>query len=203
MEKLTATAKKIDTLFRILRGLLIAALIVCLICLGIIAAGQLLDLPAKMVGTNFNEITLGSMTFTIAPDYAPDPWRALQQTAVALTMAPVAAAFALMAVKRIRAILKPMMEGRPFHQDISKHLCSLGLYAIILGVWTNLMQYVSQASVSRMLDLPGLITGEKITGITMNYTFDLTFLAVAAVLYLLAYVFRYGAELQTLSDETL
>ena len=36
-----------------------------------------------------------------------------------------------------------------------------------------------------------------------NFEFDLTFLVLWAVLTLTSYVFRYGEELQQLSDETL
>lgn len=51
-------------------------------------------------------------------------------------------------------------------------------------------------------------TIESICTITMNHTpFDirlhLSFLVFAALIYLLSYIFRYGQELQQLSDETL
>jgi hypothetical protein len=47
------------------------------------------------------------------------------------------------------------------------------------------------------------MTSDKILSVTPNYEADLTFLAIAAVLMLLAYVFHYGQALQQQADETL
>ena len=52
-------------------------------------------------------------------------------------------------------------------------------------------------------DLPSLLISEKITHITVSPNYDPTFLIYSAILLLLSYVFRYGQELQQLSDETL
>ena len=51
--------------------------------------------------------------------------------------------------------------------------------------------------------LNALLLSDKITKVTFNYSFDFSFLLIAAVLYLLSLVFSYGQELQQLSDETL
>ena len=52
-------------------------------------------------------------------------------------------------------------------------------------------------------DLPGLLISDKITHISGMFNVDLTFVVYWAILLLLSYVFRYGEELQQLSDETL
>ena len=52
-------------------------------------------------------------------------------------------------------------------------------------------------------DLPGLLISHKITHVGGMFQVDLTFLIYWAILLLLSYVFRYGEELQQLSDETL
>ena len=44
---------------------------------------------------------------------------------------------------------------------------------------------------------------DQVTGWTYNASFDMSFLAFAFVLFLLSYIFRYGAQLQQESDETL
>ena len=52
-------------------------------------------------------------------------------------------------------------------------------------------------------DLHLLLLSEKITPVNFRYKIELGFLLVCAILLLLSYVFRYGEELQRLSDETL
>ena len=54
-----------------------------------------------------------------------------------------------------------------------------------------------------VFDLPALLISEKIVHIGSMFSVDLTFLIYWAILLLLSYVFRYGEELQQLSDETL
>ena len=49
----------------------------------------------------------------------------------------------------------------------------------------------------------GLLLSEKITHVGGMFKIDLTFLIFWAILTLLSYVFRYGEDLQQLSDETL
>ena len=52
-------------------------------------------------------------------------------------------------------------------------------------------------------DLPSLLISEKIVHVDGMFRVDLTFLVYWAILLLLSYVFRYGEQLQQLSDETL
>lgn len=52
-------------------------------------------------------------------------------------------------------------------------------------------------------DVASLLVSEKILHVTVNFNIDLSFIIVAAVLLLMSYVFRYGEELQLMSDETL
>ena len=52
-------------------------------------------------------------------------------------------------------------------------------------------------------DLHLLLLSEKISHVEFMFVFDLSFLVVYGVLLLLSYIFRYGEELQQLSDETL
>ena len=44
---------------------------------------------------------------------------------------------------------------------------------------------------------------DKITGVSVTYSCDLSFLIYALVLFLMSFIFQYGSELQKLSDETL
>ena len=54
-----------------------------------------------------------------------------------------------------------------------------------------------------VFDLPALLVSEKIAHVGGLFEVDLSFLIYWAILMLLSYVFRYGEQLQQLSDETL
>lgn len=100
---------------------------------------------------------------------------------------------ALYGLHIFRRILQPMKQGQPFAETVSADMRRLGWLVLIAG---------------GALSLIGLFNEQTIT--TPNDTFmvrtrqlDVTFLGVAAMLFLFSYIFRYGEELQRLSDETL
>ena len=106
-------------------------------------------------------------------------------------------------MKRIRAILVPMKEGKPFARETSTNLRKLGWLSLILGVAVQIIEAVSMYSLFIVQQVDTLLISDKITHVELNTTFDLSFLIIPAVCFLLAYVFKYGAQLQLLSDETL
>ena len=52
-------------------------------------------------------------------------------------------------------------------------------------------------------NLNELFLSDKITGVSVTYSCDLSFLIYALVLFLMSFIIQYGSELQKLSDETL
>ena len=52
-------------------------------------------------------------------------------------------------------------------------------------------------------NLNELFLSDKITGVSVTYSCDLSFLIYALVLFLMSFIFQYGSELQKLSNETL
>ena len=106
-------------------------------------------------------------------------------------------------VKSIRAILAPMKNGERFHNDVSIHLKKISRYVCSLGIGLNLQKIIGNILLTKAYDLHLLLLSEKIPHVEFHFTLDLSFLLVSAILLLLSYVFRYGEELQQLSDETL
>lgn len=203
MKKLTNYARKIDVFFKILDIFLKIAVVACLIGLAIIAVGVIFDLPKEMIGTNYDQIELGPITFQVAEEFTPDFFGQLGQVAIMFVLAAGVCFIGILSVRCIRAILQPMKMGQPFSGAVSRNLRKLGVFSLILGVMKNVMQAVSLFTIARMQQIETLLISEKITHVDINYSIGLGFLVVAAIIFLLAYVFRYGEELQTLSDETL
>lgn len=203
MDKLVSTARKIDVFFKIVDVLLKIAFVACLVCVAIVAAAGLFNLPDEMVGSFDQMMEIDHLTLHIADGYAPEFRSMLLQNALMCVLAAVICFVAVLGVKTIRAILAPMKEGRPFHSEISKNLRKLGWQALIISLMGQALEAVSLLTVAATMKLETLLVSDKITHVDINIGFDLGVLIIPAVLFLLAYVFQYGEKLQTLSDETL
>ncbi len=106
-------------------------------------------------------------------------------------------------VRICRKILVPMKDGRPFNEKSAENMKKLAMvvliYNVLMEILINLFKYLKFQS----YDLAPLISTNKIISITYEPDFDLKFLFIVGILYLLAYVFKYGEVLQQESDETL
>ena len=203
MNKLQSTAKKLDTFFRILKVFLSIASVTLIVGLVLIGAAFLFKLDPYMIGFGYNSFSFGSLDLTIAQAYAPDPKLVLVLIAIQSVLALAICLVARYSVNCIRDILDPMKNGKPFHSAVSVNLKKLGRRILILGIATQIVEAFTTGLFVGGFDLEGLLIGEKITAVTYTDPFDLTFLAYAAVLLLMSYVFQYGEQLQQLSDETL
>lgn len=203
MNELTSTAKKLDTFFKIISVLLKIAAIGCLVGAAIIAIGFLLHLSPEQIGTDFDVLTVGPLALRLAAGYAPDSGLTLIQTTVTLLLTFACIVIGHLGVKQIRTMLQPMVQGEPFHSAVSTGLKKLTALTFILGIVTNCIRLFDHLMLFYCHGLAELLLSEKITHVSVNYTFRLGFLAVCAVLLLLSYIFHYGEQLQQLSDETL
>ena len=203
MNKLRSTAKKLDTFFKVLNIFLKIGIVCCLVGLGIISVGFLFDLDPYTIGTGYNSISIGCLDLELAQEYAPEESLVLILLAVGLVIGLICLLVLRPCVTCIRDILKPMISGEPYHSSVSENLKKLVKHSLVLCVLTNLAQIITNSIFALNFGLEELLISEKVTHITINTDIDLTFLIVAAVLYLLSYIFRYGEELQQLSDETL
>ena len=103
----------------------------------------------------------------------------------------------------VRKIVAPMMEGNPFDRSISIYLKKLSFLTLIYGIIGNIGAAIVTFMKMNHYQLERLVDGKQILSITPEYQLELGFLIVFFVFLLASYIFRYGAELQQLSDETL
>lgn len=203
MKDLTKTASILDTVMKILSVCIKIGAVALLIGLAILAAGFLFDLPPQMVGTGYATAEIGFVTFTVAEPYLPDYRIVWAQVASEMFLTFLCLIPAHFIVKSIRAILAPMKDGEPFHNDVSIHLAKIARYVCALGIGLNLSEIIGNILLTKAFDLHLLLLSEHIPRVEFHFEFDFSFLLVSGILLLLSHVFRYGEQLQQLSDETL
>ena len=203
MNNLSNTAKKLDKVLEIAHIVFGALAIACIVGVALIAAAYILRLDPNMIGTGYENFDIGFLELTVAESYAPDKWMILLQAAITLAVSCRLMYDARRGVGYIREILNPMKEEKPFDTIVSTNLKKLAKLSINLGILGNIIILSEQIMTVFVYDLPGLLVSEKITHVGGMFNVDLTFLIYWAILLLLSYVFRYGEELQQLSDETL
>lgn len=97
----------------------------------------------------------------------------------------------------------PMMEGNPFDHSVSDYLKKLGLLTLLYGIVGNIGAAMITSMKMNHYQLERLVDGKNILAIAPEYQLELGFLIIFFVFLLASYIFKYGAELQQLSDETL
>lgn len=203
MEKIQSTSKKIDVVFRVIQIAVTVAAVALLIGLAIIGAYFIFDLRPDQVGTGYEMLEFGFLELELTEAASPNPDRLLSVTAADFIMGFLLMLLAGLYFKSIRRILTPMKEGRPFHGTAAAELKRLAILTLIMGAVMNCTELVSQVLLVNCYDLKHLFLSDAIASVTVNYTFDLSFVLEAAILLLLSYIFHCGEELQQLSDETL
>ena len=203
MNNLSNTARKLDKVLEIAHIVFGALAIACIVGVALIAVAYILKLDPTMIGTGYENFDIGFLELTVAESYAPDKWLVLLHAAITLLVSCRLFYDSRRGIGYIRDILNPMKEEKPFDSTVSTNLKKLAKLSINLGILGNMIILSDQIMTVFVYDLPSLLVSEKITHIGGMFNVDLTFVVCWASLLLLSYVFRYGEELQQLSDETL
>lgn len=203
MDKMKKTAKKLDVFFHILEIVSIVGWIMALVGVAIALVGVGFRMDPYAFGTGFGFLEIGFLGLEVAGAHAPDPYAMTLHMAVLMALCAAFLMVIWRALKQVRRILNPMIQGQPFNGEVATGLKKLAVMSVLCCLISNIVTALEQFFNHRLFDIPNLLLSDKITQVTVNYEFDLTYLVLAAVLLLMSYVFRYGEELQQLSDETL
>ena len=107
------------------------------------------------------------------------------------------------AAKIARKILLPMKEGLPFDESVYKNFRKLGVFTLIGGGLISAGRVLIDTMSYRAYEVQNLFIRDKIIECRLEPQVHLEFILIAFVFFLMSYIFRYGAELQKQSDETL
>lgn len=107
------------------------------------------------------------------------------------------------AVQTIESICTIAMDHTPFDVRVSNHIKKLAKYILAGGIVFNILEVCLVMYFKQIINFDLLFNTKYVTQINFGIRLHLSFLVFAALIYLLSYIFRYGQELQQLSDETL
>ena len=203
MKNLIKTASISDKLLHILFIATAIGSVGCVVGLGIIAVGVIFDLPPYMIGTGFENVSLGFLTISLSDTSMPDIKVILGWIAADILLTLLCLLIARKMIGAFRDILAPMKTGSPFHNTVSIRLRTLAKYTCVIGVALNIQDIFSNILMEKAYNLSSVILSDQVTHVTITNVIDLSFLFIAGIFLLLSFVFRYGEELQQLSDETL
>lgn len=201
MNKLTKTAKGLDRFFSLIQKFTVAA---CVIGgLGIFLAWYMWLADHSAWKIFYTSLKFGGIEFQLDPSVVPAEHAFIIYLSIGTIAGFAQLPILYMVFGAIRGILQLFIDGTPFHEHIVYYLKKLGWLTVANGVIGIISGFVLQGNFLQQYNLGDLFLSDKITKVTTTHSIDLSFLLYAVVLFLLAEVFRYGMELQQLSDETL
>ena len=206
MDKLTRTAKKLDTFFKVLQKIIKITMIVIVCVLGVLTVANIFN-PNAIIANGQYSLDIGPITIMLAESYSPkDNNMVLVNAWIIMGIAIVVGIAVYYAFGQVRKILQPMSEGNPFHPTVSMNIRKIAYVSIVVGIVANIVEFfktLNAIKIIEKLNLLEFVQNGSVQTITTNFNIDLTFLVVFFILLLMSYIFRYGEELQQQVDETL
>lgn len=148
-------------------------------------------------------LQLGDITLELIPDGMIPPEASRLLILGALILFIPLSLYGAKWLHIVQGILAPMAQGKPFDRSVSDSLRKLSFITLIVGAISEIGDMVFYALELSSIKLDALFNPAFVSGYTVEQTMDMNFLVVFGVLFLMSHVFRYGEELQQLSDETL
>ncbi len=201
MNKSNLIARKLDTFIKWCFRVMLGATILCVPIL--IVTVIILKIDPNYTNEIMNTLTFGNLEFFVKEGVIPSTNFAITYILTMGGILLLCAITSCVCFKIIRNILKPIIAGEPFHTTIFLNLKKLGWISIIFGLVSGVFSVVESLVLYYGYDLGTILVNENITRVVPQFTFELDFILVSAVIFLLAYIFKYGAELQQQVDETL
>ena len=198
-EKIIRSANRMYSIVNVLEKLFLVAIVLILI-----GAVAVFFVPKGSYMTKSPILTLGNISLELNDGALPNQQIQIWRIVIGLLAAAIIVGVTYYGFRVIKSILLPMKEGRPIDENVSISIRKLGTLVFWGGLISQIAEYVTETMLVRnYANLIDLFKEGVVNNINVNYTFSLTFVFIAFILYLLSYVFEYGQELQRESDETL
>jgi len=200
MEKLSRISKVVDKVLMVAYRILLIVSVVCTVLLGVV---YFVDGAKDTMVEGTWSLGLGDIDLTLAENAVSNEMMQSQIVFLVSVMVTGVIFFGY-AIKVLRSILAPMIEGKPFVGTVSGDLKKLGWTVIIGSVVLGTVQAIVKTMLYTTFDVQNLLLSDKIVGVECTITvFDVKTILLGVLLFLLSHVFCYGEKLQQQDDETL
>ena len=195
MKKMTKSANLLYNLFNIFFWLTIFAT-----CAVVVATVIILFFDISP-----DTLEIGMMTFDLNTDAVNfNDFKLKLIMITQMLSAIVSCVFAVFICKKLKDILRPIKNGEPFMDSACKNVRKLGNIMLIFGIASAVAQIVSTIALGIFMgDYGYIFTNDYILSCSIINKYDISWVIGALFMYLIAYIFDYGKQLQELSDETL
>lgn len=195
-EQMIKNSKAIDKLFKVIGTMMLVGsiiMIVFMILIPFVGSEKIMNPNTLLLGdirVNFNDVTNSDLSSV--------------KLVMELLIVPILIILVICwyGILMFRKVLEPMKIGRPFDRSSSKNIKKLGVFVIIGGIVINICKFVASYMEYTLCDINKIFNMDLVS-ISLDFSFEVGFIIIACILFLLAHVFSYGEELQTESDETL
>ena len=106
-------------------------------------------------------------------------------------------------LSKLDIIIANAISGQIFSPTSGRSLKMISVYVIIEGVINLIASFISSNTISKYIFNLELFNTDIVSSVTVKTDYDISFLIIAFIIFILARIFAYGEELQKLSDETL
>lgn len=200
MNKMMNISKNLNTFAGVATSLSKAAAIVIAVCVVILL---FVSPHHEMWHDGTYSLELGHVTLELILDGAI-PAEVTRRTVICgLIFCIPVLLFSAKCLAIIQSILTPMSQGKPFDSNVSLSFRKLSFITLAAGAVIELGGMVLSALQLGSIKLDALFNPQLVAGYTVEHVMNTNFIFLFAVLYLMSHVFRYGEQLQQLSDETL
>ncbi len=187
-----------NVIFIILRALQVISVVIAVLC----AVLLVVELFSHSLSTGIS-IDLGYVTLDVADGILPTMLGS-QMFLIAVLIAGIVILGVVFAVLQLLSkIFDPMRKGRPFEKSVSSNLKKIALLVLCGGTVCEVLKNMIIAYVTEAIDITEILLNEYIVSVNVDMNFNALYIIFAILLWLIAYVFEYGAMLQQESDETL
>lgn len=162
-----------------------------------------IGIPNVIIGELEGDLTLGVLELDISTNLELDADKINRVLSVTALLISLQFAIACVLLKVLQKLIAPMKEGRVFHPSVATNIKKLSVYVLAGGFLTELINLADTFFAVSVYDIGSLFNPDVITGHTYAFEMNGDFVVYSAIIYLLSFVFKYGAELQTQVDETL
>lgn len=198
MDQIKKISKYLNRYFGVIKfiniAVIVIAIIISLFILFMDSDGELFSITT---------LTMNWLSIEFSESIFPDYINSKIYFIILLIGACISVVIFLKLISNIRNILNDLIDGNIFKESMVNHIVDLSIISFTYGMFTNIFEFLDYRFFIDYSNLITLLENGTIVNTEISYTFDFSFIVLSAIIYLLSYIFKYGVELQQLSDETL